>query len=103
MSAESNQLLRLKSEVDSAVKELLALKVSFKAATGNDRSPSVVLPQAPVIASPVPAASPSTDVAALNERVRARGEAVRDLKSKKADKVMIIVDNRDQCSMVLIF
>jgi bifunctional glutamyl/prolyl-tRNA synthetase len=66
------------------------LKTAFKAATGIDWSPNVTLPQAP---APAPAvkteATSGVDAASLDSKIREQGDKVRDLKTKKADKVSI--------------
>ena len=67
-----------KPKVDVAVKNLLALKAEYKAATGSDWKPGV----AP------PAAVPGLEVVStdLNAAVSAQGDLVRKLKGDKAAK-----------------
>ena len=66
------------------MKELLALKAEYKSVTGADWSPNAA--PAPVQQAP---AKGKEDPNQLNEKVKACGDKVRDLKAKKADKVKI--------------
>nr|XP_022332735.1 bifunctional glutamate/proline--tRNA ligase-like [Crassostrea virginica] len=68
-----------KGEIDAAVKDLLALKAEYKAATGKEWKPSAVQ------STPPPAAK-SGNEADLNNRIVAQGNKVRDLKAQKAAK-----------------
>ena len=80
-------LVRLQADVDAAVKSLLSLKVDYKSATGKDWKPG----QAPPAAEPAPAAAPASASGAsaldLHNKIVEQGNAVRDLKGKKASKV----------------
>ena len=69
-----------KTEVDEAVKKLLALKAEYKAATGSDWKPGAA-PAAAKAATPAPAAG--GDLSAV---VAAQGDLVRKLKTEKAAK-----------------
>ena len=78
-----------KAQIDAAVKELLALKASYKAATGADWSPNATPAPAPAAAAaaaaaPAPASSQGD---AIDAQIKQCGDKVRDLKTKKADKV----------------
>ena len=66
-----------KTEIDEAVKKLLALKADFKAATGSDWKPGATSAAAP------PASGGGTDIGAA---VAAQGDLVRKLKGEKAAK-----------------
>ena len=73
-----------------AVKVLLDLKTQFKAATGKDWKPGMAVPTATAIpTTSSPAAGGGGEE--LNKKVTAQGETVRDLKTKKAPKVRILV------------
>ncbi|KAM7015995.1 bifunctional glutamate/proline--tRNA ligase isoform 2-T2 [Tautogolabrus adspersus] len=89
-----------KDQVDAAVKQLLALKVEYKQATGQDYKPGA----APVQKAPAPAQAPApaptpapapapvhsspspAPAAGLYEKVAEQGEMVRKLKVAKAPK-----------------
>ena len=76
----------LQADIDAAVKVLLDLKAQFKAATGKDWKPGMAVPAATgTPATSAPAAGGGGEE--LNKNVTAQGEAVRDLKTKKAPKV----------------
>ena len=76
----------LQADIDAAVKVLLDLKAQFKAATGKDWKPGMAVPTATTApAASAPAAGGGGEE--LNKKVTAQGEAVRDLKTKKAPKV----------------
>lgn len=75
-----------KAKIDSAVKELLSLKAEFKTLTGKDWTPGVTVPATVKSTSQKPATSSSANVNELNEKIAQQGNAVRDLKSKKAEK-----------------
>ncbi len=78
-SANQNFLcLYFQSEIDAAVKQLLALKEDYKNLLGKEYKPGAG-----------PAASAS-DPLALYEKVAAQGDKVRSLKSNKAAKVRLI-------------
>lgn len=79
-----------KTEVDTAVKSLLALKAEYKAATGQDWKPSTVAPAVVATdASAVVSAVPSSGYNDLSNKITKQGELVRDLKAKKAAKTEI--------------
>uniref|UniRef100_A0A1Q3F221 Bifunctional glutamate/proline--tRNA ligase n=1 Tax=Culex tarsalis TaxID=7177 RepID=A0A1Q3F221_CULTA len=67
-----------KPEIDGAVKQLLALKVQFKEATGQDWKPGVA------IGAAAPKTGDSSE--AINAKIVEQGNTVRDLKTKKASK-----------------
>jgi hypothetical protein len=69
------------SEIDEAVKVLLVLKAEYKTVTGIDWKPG----------STPPAAS-GGDIHAINEKIVAQGNKVRDMKAAKAPKVCIVDD-----------
>jgi len=83
--------------IEAAVKELLALKAEYKLAAGKDWLPGATpdaagAAAAPAAAAPVkvpPTQQPpaASEAAVLNEKIVAQGNAVRDLKAAKADKV----------------
>lgn len=79
-----------KSAIDEEVKVLLQLKADYKALTGQDWKPGAV----PKQASASMAAGPAGDdpkKAELTEKVNAQGNLVRELKAKKASKVLFVV------------
>uniref|UniRef100_A0A182SQU0 Bifunctional glutamate/proline--tRNA ligase n=1 Tax=Anopheles maculatus TaxID=74869 RepID=A0A182SQU0_9DIPT len=83
-----------KPEVDAAVKTLLELKAQYKTATGSDWKPGAIPTVVAATAASVPlkpAASNTDDVGgesaeAINKKIIAQGDRVRDLKGKKAPK-----------------
>ena len=62
-----------------------ALKVAYKAASGSEWSPTAAAPQKTVEKSP---SAPNVD--ALNSQIKTAGDKVRDLKTKKAEKVQYL-------------
>lgn len=75
-------------QVDSAVKQLLALKAEYKQVTGQEYKPGAAPAQkapAPVQNSP----SPAPAATSLYEKVAEQGEVVRKLKVEKASKVRL--------------
>ena len=72
--------------MEEEVKKLLALKAEFKQTTGQDWKPGVVQESS---SAPPPSSSSSfsSSAVALNQSIGQQGDKVRDLKSKKADKV----------------
>jgi len=69
-----------KDVIDPAVKGLLALKAEFKAATGLDWKPGME----------VPGAAPTTsNTDAIEAKINAQGNKVRELKTSKAEKPAI--------------
>lgn len=88
-----------KEQVDSAVKQLLALKTEFKQLTGQEYKPGIAPPtsaSAPKSSAHTPAAgSPSPATSCPFTRVAEQGEVVRKLKAAKAPKVCIknIIEN----------
>ncbi|XP_053667644.1 bifunctional glutamate/proline--tRNA ligase [Anopheles marshallii] len=80
-----------KPEIDAAVKSLLELKAQYKTVTGSDWKPGVVPPAAAPVQSGALQPTVSNAVVgesaeALNKKIIAQGELVRDLKGKKAPK-----------------
>nr|XP_019935574.1 PREDICTED: bifunctional glutamate/proline--tRNA ligase isoform X2 [Paralichthys olivaceus] len=88
-----------KDQVDSAVKQLLALKAEYKQLTGQDYKPGAAPVQktpapvqktpAPVQKTPAPvqnSPSPAPAATGLYEKVAEQGEVVRKLKTEKAPK-----------------
>ena len=75
----------LQAVVDAAVKELLALKAEFKAVSGKDWSPA--LASAPQTTTEKPSSTTNADT--LSSQIKTAGDKVRDLKTKKAEKVLI--------------
>ena len=69
------------------VKTLLSLKAEFKSVTSMDWKPGMTVSTATPPA-PAPAPAPSGQVADLNAKIAAQGDKVRDLKTKKATKVI---------------
>ncbi|XP_041837193.1 bifunctional glutamate/proline--tRNA ligase isoform X2 [Melanotaenia boesemani] len=84
-----------KDQIDSAVKQLLALKAEFKKFTGQDYKPGMVTTAtsapSPVTTSSSSSSSSSSSASSLGlyERVAQQGEVVRKLKSEKAPKDQI--------------
>ena len=73
-------------EIDAAVKQLLALKAEYKAATGNDWKPGQT---APAKAASAATTNQSDSAADLNNKITEQGDLVRKLKSEKAAKVSL--------------
>ncbi|CAG0891429.1 unnamed protein product [Cyprideis torosa] len=73
-----------KSEIDSEVKTLLALKAKFKEVSGMDWKPDLKLPEAAVVGSGDAASAGPEE--ALSAAIKAQGDVVRNLKSSKAPK-----------------
>ena len=67
------------------MKELLRLKAEFKSSFKVDWTPNMTLPQQETSA---PAAL--SDASGIDAQIKACGDKVRDLKTKKADKVITI-------------
>lgn len=72
-----------KPEIDAAVKVLLSLKGDYKTLTGTDWKPEATTQST---SAPV---SQTVDSNSIHDRIVAQGEKVRDLKSKKATKLVI--------------
>jgi len=72
-----------KTDIDAAVKKLLALKADYKAATGSEWKPGA----APAVAPPASPASGGD----LSAAVAAQGDLVRKIKAEKAPKTDIDV------------
>ena len=80
----------LQADIDAAVKVLLDLKAQFKAATGKDWKPGMAVPTATgTPETSAPAAGGGGEE--LNNKIKAQGDSVRDLKSQKAPKVRNLV------------
>lgn len=77
-----------KSQIDSAVKELLSLKSDFKLATGMDWKAGLTVPNSSEKNDEKPKTE-QLDVNKLDGDIKTCGDKVRDLKAKKADKVQI--------------
>merc|ERR1712098_318347 len=75
-----------KAEIDAAVKQLLQLKADFKAATGNDWKPAAAPAAEKKPEVKAEAAGPGAEI---DEKIKAQGDAVRNLKTAKADKAEI--------------
>ncbi|XP_026513474.1 bifunctional glutamate/proline--tRNA ligase isoform X3 [Terrapene carolina triunguis] len=77
-----------KEDIDTAVKQLLALKVEYKEKTGQEYKPGN--PPAAAVAVPNVSSTPQTssnlDSKALYHKVAEQGEVVRKLKAEKAPK-----------------
>jgi bifunctional glutamyl/prolyl-tRNA synthetase len=80
-----------KSDIDREVKTLLQLKDDFKKATGKEWKPNMKPETHDVSATPAAGDNAGVSVSkdALVERVTEQGNIVRELKAKKASKVMI--------------
>uniref|UniRef100_A0A1L8DRV9 Bifunctional glutamate/proline--tRNA ligase n=1 Tax=Nyssomyia neivai TaxID=330878 RepID=A0A1L8DRV9_9DIPT len=78
-----------KTDVTAAVALLLQLKKEYKEATGQEWKPGCVPPSAapPSATSGTPSAT--IDVGAINEKIIAQGNKVRELKASKAPKEVI--------------
>ncbi|XP_053877822.1 bifunctional glutamate/proline--tRNA ligase isoform X2 [Malaclemys terrapin pileata] len=80
-----------KEDIDTAVKQLLALKVEYKEKTGQEYKPGN--PPAAAVAVPNVSSTPQTssnlDSTALYHKVAEQGEVVRKLKAEKASKDQI--------------
>lgn len=75
-------------QIDSAVKQLLALKAEFKKITGQDYKPGMGTPTSSAATTVTSSFSSSlSSSTGLYERVAQQGEVVRKLKSEKAPKV----------------
>ncbi|CAH1186812.1 unnamed protein product [Phyllotreta striolata] len=72
-----------KSDIDAAVKILLALKAEYKAVANSDWKPGCVVP--------TEANNDKTNAGAeeLNKKIIAQGDKIRQLKSQKADKTVV--------------
>lgn len=78
-----------KAKIDAAVKVLLALKVEYKQATGQDYKPGnapVPTTTATPTATPSPTATNNSDPKTLYDKVTEQGDLVRKLKTEKAPK-----------------
>ncbi|KAM4602394.1 bifunctional glutamate/proline--tRNA ligase isoform 2-T2 [Polymixia lowei] len=79
-----------KDQVDAAVKQLLALKATYKQQTGQDYKPGLQTPATPAAPAPASPAQPRSGSAPqaqeLFSQVAQQGELVRKLKSEKAPK-----------------
>merc|ERR1712226_1404282 len=71
-----------KKDIEEAVKSLLSSKELYKGVTGKEWKPGCHKPLQP----PASAAESSTDADGLDTMINEQGNAVRDLKSRKADK-----------------
>ncbi|XP_037046618.1 bifunctional glutamate/proline--tRNA ligase [Bradysia coprophila] len=79
----------VKADIDSAVKVLLALKAEYKNLSGKDWKPDSE-PATSAAAQPATTVNVGTgDANAINAKIVAQGEKIRDLKAKKADKATI--------------
>ncbi|XP_069118924.1 LOW QUALITY PROTEIN: bifunctional glutamate/proline--tRNA ligase-like [Argopecten irradians] len=84
VAAQGNRVRELKGQkakkdqIDAEVKILLALKGEYKSKTGKDWKPD---------ARPAQATPATTGDSDLNNKIAAQGDKVRELKSKKADKL----------------
>uniref|UniRef100_A0A904A5I6 Bifunctional glutamate/proline--tRNA ligase n=1 Tax=Anopheles quadriannulatus TaxID=34691 RepID=A0A904A5I6_ANOQN len=85
-----------KPELDAAVKSLLELKAQYKSATGSDWKPGVVPPTAAASTTqtagalkPSNTATAATSAEAINTKIIAQGDLVRELKGKKAPKAEV--------------
>ncbi|XP_073484462.1 bifunctional glutamate/proline--tRNA ligase isoform X1 [Aquarana catesbeiana] len=81
-----------KAEIDAAVKVLLALKVEYKQATGQDYKPGnapVPTTTATPTATPSPTATNNSDPKTLYDKVTEQGDLVRKLKTEKAPKPQV--------------
>ncbi|XP_077511678.1 glutamyl-prolyl-tRNA synthetase [Amblyomma americanum] len=76
-----------KSEVDTKVQVLLALKADFKKLSGKDWQPSTAAPAAKQAAAQnaIPSQNPGS-VSDLDRSIQAQGDKVRKLKAEKASK-----------------
>merc|ERR1719412_2932060 len=72
-----------KSDIDEAVKKLLALKADFKTATGQDWKPGCAVPDTP---APATGGSDSGAGSELSAKITAQGDLVRQLKGDKKPK-----------------
>lgn len=75
-----------KAEIDQAVKALLDLKAQYKAATGSDWKPGILVNNKAQAASKATGDNQGDE---LNEKVIQQGDLVRKLKSEKATKADI--------------
>lgn len=91
ITAQGDKIRKLKGEkavkdvVTSEVNILLNLKAEFKKVTGQDWSPQVQIPKSAVENKPVD----NKDTEALNQKIVAQGNKVRQLKGEKAGKEVI--------------
>ena len=82
--------LTFQAAIDAAVKELLSFKAAYKAETGVEWSPNATTPSgnkstAIVDVKADPSNKSSGDM--VSAQIKECGDRVRDLKSKKAEKV----------------
>ena len=77
------------AQVDAAVQELKSFKAAYKAAAGKEWSPAAAT--SPVAPSPVQKSLSTPDVNTLNSQIKVAGDKVRDLKTKKAAKVILFI------------
>lgn len=68
------------------MKELLSLKSNYKSLTGTDWSPNTITPEPSEKKDLV--SNNSVDMHELNTQIKVCGDKVRDLKTKKAEKVL---------------
>jgi len=79
-----------KSAIDEAVKILLALKSEYKEATGKDwKPPTETKAATPKAKATTPPKELSGPAAEIDNAIKAQGDAVRKLKSEKADKAAV--------------
>merc|ERR1711915_697822 len=79
-----------KSAIDEAVKILLALKSEYKEATGKDwKPPTEIKAATPKAKATTPPKELSGPAAEIDNAIKAQGDAVRKLKSEKADKAAV--------------
>ena len=83
----------LQTEIDAEVKILLSLKTEYKNVTGKDWKPGVTPPTAENRGSgdrcgKSQGEGNSQQAEELNTKIQTQGNKVRELKSKKADKVL---------------
>ena len=76
----------LQSEIDAAVKQLLHLKATFKSSFGVEWGPNVASSLTP--AADTTNTATATEEVSLSNQIKECGDKVRDLKAKKADKVL---------------
>ena len=85
-----DNLVMFQNVVDPEVKTLLALKAEFKSVTGMDWKPGVAIPADKPAAAAAPPSGGSGDAASINQKIVEQGDKIRQLKSEKAAKVIVI-------------
>ncbi|CAD7083959.1 unnamed protein product [Hermetia illucens] len=87
-----------KDRIDGAVKVLLSLKADYKAVTGQDWKPNTQPATTPAKSSS-PNVANSASATDLDAKIKAQGDIVRELKSKKAPKDQVDAEVKSLLSL----